>query len=140
MIDVGIICERLFVEAATVVGRYTDDFYAGEPAMTRQSVGSGEALYVAAVPSVAGWRDILGAAFARHDIGSPLAEGAAPPAGVEVTRRIGPGGSVVFLVNHDRASAAEVTLAHPGRDVLTSTAVEGVVGLEPLGVRIVLEA
>lgn len=129
----------MFVEGAQVVGRYLQDFYAGEPALTRNTVGAGAAFYVATLPNTQGWRELLTTVCAAHGIGSPLAGGAVPPSGVEVTRRIGPGGAVVYLINHDRTAAVEVTLPATCIDLVSRAEVRGAITLAPLAVRILRE-
>jgi beta-galactosidase len=138
-IGAGVLCERLFVEGAQVVGRYLRDFYADEPALTRNTVGSGAAFYVATLPSTQGWRELLTTVCAAHGIGSPLAGGAVPPSGVEVTRRIGPGGAVIYLINHNRAASVEVTLPAPCVDLVSRAEVRAAITLAPLDVRILRE-
>lgn len=138
-IEAGVLCERLFVDSAEVVGRYLRDFYADEPALTRNTVGAGAAFYVATLPSTQGWRDLLTTVCAAHGIGSPLAGGAVPPTGVEVTRRIGPGGAVVYLINHDRSAPFDVTLPGACIDLVSGDEVRGVITLAPLDVRILRE-
>lgn len=140
LLELGVLCERLFVDGAEPVGTYERDFYAGEPALTRHRVGDGSAYYLATLPTEQAWRRLLTALCQQHGIGSPLAGGAPPPAGVEVTRRIGPDGTgVVFVLNHDRARRAVVQLATPGTDLLTGEHLHGVVTLEPLTVLVVQE-
>jgi len=138
-IGAGVLCERLFVDGAQVVGQYLQDFYAGETALTRNTVGAGAAFYVATLPSTQGWRELLTTVCSAHGIGSPLAGGAVPPPGVEVTRRIGPGGAVVYLINHNRAVSVEVTLPAPCVDLVSRAEVRGAITLAPLDVRILRE-
>ncbi|TDD96346.1 beta-galactosidase [Actinomadura rubrisoli] len=98
----------------------------GRPAVTRNAHGAGRAWYVSC--------------HLGEDIGLVLDEALADagvrpvldvPAGVEATRRDGPGASYVFLLNH---RAAETDLPVPdGVDLLTGTAVRGTLRLAPLG-------
>ncbi|HEY6739856.1 MAG TPA: beta-galactosidase, partial [Actinopolymorphaceae bacterium] len=104
----GILAERLWLEGASAVAVYERDFYAGEPALTRNLVGAGRAYYLAALLTGAGLRSLLGGLCGELGLGSPLAAGAAPPDGVEVTRRVAPSGSsgdeplaVLYLLNHN---------------------------------------
>jgi beta-galactosidase len=74
---------------------------------------------------------------ADRGIRSPLADGAAPPEGVEVTVRVSPGGeTLLYLLNHGPRST-EVHL-EPGTytDLLTGEACGEVVALEERGVRL----
>ncbi|WP_020576527.1 beta-galactosidase [Actinopolymorpha alba] len=136
----GILCERLFLSGAEPVAVYDLDFYAGEPALTRHSFGAGQAYYLPTLPTGDSLRRLLAAMCAEIGIGSPLAEGAAPPAGIEVSRRIGPAGDgVLYLLNHGEFEA-EVRL-RPGihTDLLTGETWEGAVSIPSRDVRILAE-
>ncbi len=107
----GLLCDRLRMEGAETLGVYTDDFYAGEPALTRNRAGQGQAYFLATHLEEAGLRAILQAICAEHNIVSPLADGAIPPPDVEVTqRKTGDEPALLYLLNHAPAPA-EVTLA-----------------------------
>ena len=43
----GVFCDLIHAEGAQVLGRYTDDFYAGRPAVTVNTFGRGQAYYIA---------------------------------------------------------------------------------------------
>jgi len=58
---------------------------------------------------------------------------------VEVTRRIGPGGAVIYLINHNRAASVEVTLPAPCVDLVSRAEVRAAITLAPLDVRILRE-
>lgn len=136
----GILCERLFLEGAKPVGEYTRDFYAGEPALTRNSYGQGQAYYLPTLLTGDGQRRLLTALCTEVGIGSPLAGGAPPPAGMEVTRRVGPSGAgVLYLLNHG-ADAARVRL-RPGvhTDLLTGRTYDAEVSVPLRGVLILAE-
>ncbi|MFD2078969.1 beta-galactosidase [Actinopolymorpha cephalotaxi] len=136
----GILCERVFLEGAKPVGEYTRDFYAGEPGLTRNSHGEGQAYYLPTLLGGEGLRQLLAALCTEAGIGSPLADGAPPPAGVEVTRRVGPSGAgVLHLLNHG-AEAVNVRL-RPGvhTDLLTGRSYEGEVPVPHRGVVILTE-
>ena len=100
-----ILCERLRLEGASRVATYTDDFYAGEPALTRQSVGTGSAFYLGTIPDGDGWRKLIDQLAHELDITCPL--GTAPPPGVEVSVR----GDLLFLLNH--GEACEIAIGTP---------------------------
>ena len=106
----GLLCDRLRMEGAETLGVYTDDFYAGEPALTRNRAGQGQAYFLATHLEEAGLRAVLQAICAEQGIVSPLAEGAIPPPNVEVTqRKTGDAPALLYLLNH-APTAAEVTL------------------------------
>ena len=48
-VSVGVLCDILKPTSATVVARYTQDYYVGKPAITLNQFGSGRAVYVGAV-------------------------------------------------------------------------------------------
>jgi beta-galactosidase len=89
--------EYLHLEGAQAVGTFASDYYTGQPALTVNSYGAGQAWYLATHASA----DLL-VSLLRH-----LAEQAhvepilAAPSGVEVTRRRRPDGSpIYFILNH----------------------------------------
>jgi beta-galactosidase len=45
----GVLCDILHPTSATIVARYTHDYYAGEPAITINQYGKGQAVYIGAV-------------------------------------------------------------------------------------------
>ncbi len=146
VLPAGVLCERVILSGAEAVGGYDRDFYAGEPALTRNRVGAGQAFYLAALPTRDSIRTFLAAVCAEIGLGSPLAGGAPPPAGVEVTRRVGPAGpdgqdgaALLYLLNHTTEDA-DVRL-RPGvhTDLLGGTRWEDSVRVPGRGVRILAE-
>lgn len=115
-------------EDVEVMARYTDDYYAGEPAVVARTVGRGRVWYVGA----------LGDALAREVVGRVLAEaGVAGREGVEVVSRPGEGGRVWFYLNH-RAEPARVE-GVAGRDLLTGEEAPHALVLPAFGVAVVQE-
>jgi beta-galactosidase len=118
--------EWLEPSAATVVARYASGPLSGRPAVTR----NGRAWYVSC--------DLGG------DIGKVLDDALdqagvrpflAAPAGVEVTRRVGPDATFLWLLNH---TDGYVTVPVPaGTDLLTGDDIHDEVRLGPLGVAVV---
>lgn len=132
-----LLCDRLRLETAEVLAVYTDDFYAGEPALTMNNFSGGKGYYLATRLDAEGVRSLLAALCAEQEIASPLAGGAPPPSGVEVNVRVSPEGmSLLYLLNHN-TDAATVAL-EPGSytDLLTGETLTGSALLEPRGVRI----
>ena len=89
-------CDVLAPEGAQVWARYTEKFYAGAAAVTRNPFGAGCAYYVGAVGERAMYRALMGQICRERGI--PLLDGL--PAGVEVTTRAGAGGSYRFFFNN----------------------------------------
>lgn len=133
--EATLLCDRVRLETAETVATYTADFYAGEPAVTRNAFGEGVAYYVATQPEARGLRRLVWSLCREKGIGSPLADGVAPPAGVEVTQR----GEFVYLLNH--AEPATVALA-PGawHDLLTGETLTGSASLDQRGVRVLVSS
>jgi beta-galactosidase len=123
-------CALLQLRGATALADYAEDFYAGTPALTRNTYGKGAAYYQAAR---------LGAPFLRdfytgliEQLGVHRALGAELPAGVAVQRRVSKSAEYLFLQNF---SADEQTLPLSGSghfDLLEQQAVQGALRLGAL--------
>ena len=136
----GLLCDRLRMEGAETLGVYTDDFYAGEPAFTRNRIGQGRAYFLATQLEEFGLRAVLQAICAEQNIVSPLFNGAIPPHGVEVTqRKTGDDTPLLYLLNH-APTPSEVTLSSGNyTDLLSGEIFTEVVTLPGRGVRIMAE-
>ncbi len=136
----GLLCDRLRMEGAETLGAYTDDFYADEPAFTRNRAGQGLAYFLATQLEEVGLRAILQAICAAHDIHSPLAGGAIPPPNVEVTQRVtGNDNPLLYLLNH-APTPSEVTLPNGSyTDLLSGETFTDAVTLPGRGLRILEE-
>lgn len=53
--ECGMLCDLLHSEGADIIARYGDDFYAGMPAVTRNTFGKGKAWYVATIRRNVSW-------------------------------------------------------------------------------------
>ncbi len=116
--------EWLHLEGADVLATFAGGELAGRPAVTRHAHGDGVATYVATRPDDATMRALLVRAAA--DAGArPVLERL--PEGVEATRRVGAGGTFLFLLNH---TARPQRCAVPGH---------GDVELAPRGVQVLRE-
>jgi beta-galactosidase len=130
-----LLCDIVHAETAAVVAVYGDDFYAGTPVVTRHGFGDGAAWYVASRADAAFRRDLL-AALCREAGIAPVLDA---PTGVEVTRRVHDGRSVLFVLNH-ADEAREVDLgAAPWRDAVRDRRLSGTVVLPPTEVLILVE-
>ena len=128
-------CDVLRLNGATAVAHYTQDYYAGKPAVAVNRFGRGHVIYVGTIGddrlygALAGWLTGLAGV-------SPLLT---TPEGVEVAERWQGPQRLLFLLNHtDRAQ--EVTLDHSYVDLLNgSVPREGKVTIAPRDVMVLQE-
>ncbi|WP_339277384.1 beta-galactosidase [Paenibacillus sp. FSL W8-0426] len=95
--ECGMLCDLLHSEGADIIARYGDDFYAGMPAVTRNTFGKGKAWYVATDPEERFLDVLLGKIAADNNVESLLET----PDGVEVSARTKDGKSFLFVMNHN---------------------------------------
>ena len=95
------LCARIHPITAEVLGTYEKDFYAGEPAVTKNRFGRGAAYYIAARTGTDMLASLYGGLIASLGIGRAL--DAALPAGVTAHERVGENGAVVFVENYNDA-------------------------------------
>ncbi len=127
------LCEVIEAEGAEVPGRYGEDYYAGQPCLTRNTYGQGTAWYLAAQPEDAALDALYRRLIAEHAL--PRALPCELPEGVAAQER----GGAVFLQNW-RAESRTVPTGRAWRDLLTGETLTGAVPLGPLGVRVLLPA
>jgi beta-galactosidase len=125
--------EDLRLDGAEAITTYVDGPAPGVPAVTRHPYGRGVAWYVACRLDRDGTDALVGRLL--DEAGVAPVVGTRP--GVEVVRRVGTGGSWVFVVNHTD-EPAEVSLR--GHELIIGTAVDGMLSLEPGAVAVVREA
>ncbi|WP_406070258.1 beta-galactosidase [Micromonospora sp. NBC_01638] len=114
-VEARLLFELVVPQGAEVVGTYQADFYAGTPAVTRNSFGAGDGWYVAAGLDQAGVSWVVRRVLARHDVLGPYPD----TPDLESAVRVAPDGSrLLFLLNH-RAEPVEVTALSSGGDLLT---------------------
>lgn len=129
--------ELVLPQGAEVIGTYQEDFYAGSPAVARNSFGAGHGWYVAAGLDQAGVGWVVRQVLDTHGIagrhpGLPELESAA---------RVAPDGTrLLFLLNH-AAESVEAPAGADGVDLLTGERVTAgrPVRLEAYGVRVLRE-
>ena len=140
-VPVGVWCDVLKPNDATVVARYSQDYYTGKPAITLNRFGQGQVVYVGA----------LGVEAQAQANGVPLYEALADwlfdlvgvqpilavPAGVEVTERWQGDKRLLFVLNHT-GQAQEVALEGRFTDLLGGSAIEGTVTVAPRDVLVLL--
>lgn len=90
-------CEVVHPEGAQVLATFGRDYFAGGPAVTRNSFGAGSACYLATRLDEAGLDHLLRIMVTAAGLRSPINA----PRGVEVTVREGRTHRYVFLLNHN---------------------------------------
>jgi beta-galactosidase len=125
----------LHVEAAgvEVLAEYTSSYYAGAPALVRNSVGNGSAYYYGAVFNV----DAATALIARLGLAAPVGDWLELPQPIELCIRERPesGDRLIFLLNYS-AAIQTITMHKDATDALSGAQLSGSILLEPFGVRI----
>ena len=128
-------CETLRPEyGAQTAAVYRDDFYAGSPAVTRKKTGKGECWYAAARLDEAGMAEIYTACLKNAGIVCLPC-----PTGVEHHRRTDGEKNFDFYLN-ESGTVQYVTLPAAGKELISGTAVSGIVTLQPKDVIVVESA
>jgi len=135
-VPVGPLCDVLQTTRATVLARYTDDYYAGQPAVTLNQYGSGQVVYAGAAGAEALYAALVGWLLAEADVRPPLAA----THGVEVTERWQGRQRLLFVLNHT-TTPQNITLEQPYRHLLNGHApLTGAVTLAPRDVLVLAGA
>ncbi|HJQ30213.1 MAG TPA: beta-galactosidase, partial [Rubrobacter sp.] len=132
--ECGLWADLIHLEGAEALASYSDGFYAGTPAVTRNAFGSGVAHYIGTRPEERYAKDLLQRVCEEAGVRSTLEA----PSGVDAVRRKTEDTSFLFVLNHNE-EAVEIQLPGPGRDLLTGTWHDSILVLEPLEVAIVQE-
>ncbi|MDW4571993.1 beta-galactosidase [Microbacterium sp. M3] len=127
--------ERSQATTAEVEASFADGPAAGQPAVTRNAWGAGEAWYLATLLEAPDYRALVAKLQERAGV-RPAAEVRGADGAVEIVRRKGTDASYLFVVNHSE-SCAELT-AH-GYELVTGTPVAGHVDVPGGAVRIIRE-
>ncbi|WP_455818207.1 beta-galactosidase [Pseudomonas cerasi] len=127
------LCEHIHLEGATALAVYASDFYAGQPAVTVNPVGAGQAWYIASRNDQAFHRDFYGALIAR--LALPRALAVDLPPGVTAHRRTDGESSFIFLQNFTAQEQA-LTLPTGISDLIDATPFCGEQTLPPWGCRV----
>jgi len=109
-----LLCDIIHPEGAETIARYESDFYAGTPALCRNSYGSGTVWYFGARPDAALLDRIAALICGECNIEPvfPAQEG------IEAAARIKGGREFVFVLNHN-AAESQITVPFACRDLLT---------------------
>lgn len=127
-------CSVIHPRGATVVATFTDQYFAGSPALTVNPHGRGKAYYIAARMQ----GDFLAAFYQKlvASLGVERTLNTELPPGVTAQLRTDGRTRYVFLMNFNRGPA-QVTLDGTYTDLLSGEAVSGRLTLERYGLRIV---
>ncbi len=106
------LCERILPSSARTVMTYGEDFYAGEPVLTCNAWGKGQAWYLAAAAEPDFYRDFFTQLAAPLFPERPVSD---LPEGVEACLRENDAYQYLFLQNFHREPAA-VSLSRAGSD------------------------
>ena len=130
-----IVYDLMHLEGAESLGEYTEDFYAGMPAVTRHSYGKGKLYYIGTCMEEDGIAKIL--SMAVEDAGAEPVAGAGN--GLEIVKRNREGKSFYFVMNF-RDEELEIPEEFAGKtDLLSGNAVGKGEKLPKFGVKIVVE-
>lgn len=125
------LCGLMELQGAEVMGTYDQDWYAGQPCLTRHTYGKGEAWYLAAKVDQPALNALYARLAQRAQLHPALPD--AQPEGVIATAR----GQVIFLQNYaGEARTAKLDAAY--QDLLTGREVCGEVELPPRSILVLL--
>ncbi len=129
--EAGIWVDVLAPTSAEVLAHYTEDYYAGEPAVTLNRYGKGQAIYVGALGGTTLYQALFDWLVKKLSIASVLVT----PQGVEAAERSLGNWRLLFLLNHTKATQT-VSLPDGYVNVLGNEALSGQVTLAPYDVTI----
>ena len=133
-IFVSVWCDVLKPNGAAVVARYTQDYYAGKPAITLNRFGQGQVVYVGTLGDAPLYEALVGWLLDLAGV-QPLLTA---PEGVEVTERWQGDQRLLFVLNHTDLEQ-EVTLDRRYTNLLNGSTFEGAVTTAPRDVLVLLE-
>ncbi len=129
-----LLCDRIHAEGAEVLATYGADFYAGEPAVTVNTFGAGQAYYLATALDPDALTTFFRKLCQDKNITPPIPN---VPAGVEVMPRVSPHGeTLLYLLNHNSHAVSVPLPDGRHRDLLTGETLAGEATLDAYGVRI----
>lgn len=114
------VCDIIHTEGAECLAVYGEDFYAGTPAVTKNSFENGSVFYVGSVLSEEGIRTVLDRVCKENGVASVIPE----ETGLEVTRRCAKDCELYFAINF-KDEVFQVPACFVGKeDILTGKTVE----------------
>jgi beta-galactosidase len=130
--------EVIHARGSTVLAEYAEDYYAGMPALTKNSFGKGKAYYVAARFDEASLETFYGALIRRHGLKRNLAVDL--PVGVTVQRRVSDEREFLFLGNFTPKTQVVDLGAREFESLLDGRDVTGPLELGPFGSEVLARA
>jgi beta-galactosidase len=125
-------CDILSPSTSEVIARYTQDYYAGRPAITLNEFGKGKAIYVGVFGKRKFYRHLID--WTLHEIGiTPRFDA---PEGVEIRERWADDRRIIFILNHTQKEQ-QVQLDGTDRDLLAGEPAMGKITIPPLDVAII---
>ncbi len=121
------LCDLIHTETAEVLGTYTDDFYAGYPALTRNKFGEGNAYYIAFRNHEDFEKAFYTNLLSILDITNPLSMEL--PQGVSLTTRYDENHQFYFLMNF-KDEEVSVNIPKPLRNIENEEVMEGIKKME----------
>ena len=118
---------------AKAIATFENDYYAGNPAVTQNTFGKGNAFYVGTVPDESGMEWLMEQVCRAANI-KPVASNI--PANVEILNRTNGKSSWLFVLNQSGENVT-IPIEERGFDLLTGMDVNGSVTLEPTGVAVI---
>jgi beta-galactosidase len=129
-------CERIHSETAEVVAQYVADFYAGEPAVTKNRYGSGQAYYVASRNEASFTKEFL--LRVLHEAGCRPATEAQASEGISISRRLGVDKEFVFVLNYTNSPGTVEFGDTELKDAISGLEIEGTLELPAFGSRVLV--
>ena len=121
-LPVQVWCDILELQGARVIARYTQDYYAGKPAITRHQFGQGAAIYLGTFGTDTFYELFFGWILKQKSIQSDIDA----PAGMEISKRVQGNRSIYFILNFT-TSPQFIKLPAKYHNLLENTVVSGTI-------------
>lgn len=130
--DCEMLCDIMHLEGAEAIVQYDSDFYKDMPAVTRHTVGEGEAWYVGTVLDQTMLNELIGHLIDKSGINGFDNI----PEGVEIASREAKTGIYYFVMNHTNEVQSLKNSFKGYVDLLTNQTESDEIILEPYGVKL----
>ncbi|MDC0268133.1 beta-galactosidase [bacterium] len=127
-------CDIIEPAECKIMATFAKDFYAGRPALTRNTFGLGKAVYIGTMSHLPFYLDLI--TWLRQEC--QLSSLMRVPEGVEVSMRQRDNSKIYFLLNH-QSSPVRIQFYQPVHDYLTGSTLQGGHDLPPHGVLVIDE-